>query len=847
MTDLRFAFRQLRKSPGFTGVAVLTLAVGIGANTALFSFLNAFLFRSLMMDQPDQILALYNGDRKNPEGWRGFSYPDYLAVRSETNSFSGVLAQRITVAALTEGAGTRKGVVTLVSPNYFDVLGVRVEKGRAFTPEEDASFLSVAVVSHPYWERTGFDPELLGKTIMVNARWFTVVGIAPKGFTGLTAMFCPEMWLPLGAHEAIFPPSAGTTGNFRQDRKDQSLVLAGRLRAGVTLANVRSRLSVLSSRLEGQYPVENKDRYFLPAKLPRIAGGVRPSAQNQGTSTLPMLLLLVTGAVLLVVCLNLGNMMLARAESRRREIAIRTALGGGRARLLRQIFTEGIAISLLGGLLALLLTNWGFRCLLSSLRMIAPFYLVIPETPDGRVLLTTLGICVVSTLMFGLAPARRLLAVDVISGLKSDGDLSRTAAGRAFAPRKVFVIAQVALSMVFLAITGLLLQSNRNAARGEAGFPLDHGAFLELAPGQAGYDETRGRQLLLAVADRLGHLPGVASVTLAQSIPFSDEKRDTAVKTGSPAAVSSGAKDSSLESKPVWACHNVIGTDYFKTLGVPLLRGREFARGEIEQTNGARVAIIDDEIARGLWPREDALGRRLQIDRRTGDGNALVASSGSVEMEVVGIVPSLKMELYDKSPSPHIYEPLGQGYAPSMLVQVRHRFDGAAETAFLQTLRAQVRALDPDLPIVSLKTLRGHLETNPQLWLSRTWTQIFTLFGALALFLALVGVYGVNAYAVTRRFREIGIRLALGALRRDVWWLFIREGLRLTLIGIGLGLLLTIAVGRLISSWLYQVSAFDPFSFLVVPVALALATLVACWLPARRAAQIDPLIALRHE
>ena len=844
MSDLTFAFRQLRKNLGFTAVAVLTLGLGIGMNTALFSVINAFLLRPLAVAEPQRLVGVYNGSKKNPDDWRGFSYARYLDVRNRNEVFADVLAHQTTNAVVSTDDRSHAAYVDLVSANFFSVLGVRVAQGRSFLPEEDRLGPPVAVVSHSYWQQMGFPPGLIGSSVRINATPVTVIGIAPEGFTGITAMLSPDMWLPLASYDIAFREERAA-GPSLADRRHETLRVIARLKPGFTVDSVKAPVRLLSDQLGQAFP-EEQERFYTSEKLPRLALNVRPIRDTFGMSTLTTVLMLLSGIVLVIVCVNLGNMMLSRAESRRREIAVRFALGGTRRRILRQLLLESFLLALGGGGLALLIAVWANSLLVASLTNIAPFFIVVPALPDFRVLAVTLAFSIASTLLFGLTPARRLLSADIISGLKTEAGGHSAASMRAFAPRGFLVAAQIALSLMFLAAAGLFLRSTWNAAQGDPGFPLDHGAVVELEPGKAGYTEARARAAFFAVLERLAQLPGITSAALTKSIPFSDESLDARVRR----AGASPAPDrmASATGELVSSCRNIIGTDYFKTLSVSLLRGREFTRAEMESHGTAAVAIIDAELARRLWPGEDALGRRIQVEEpRPADAPGHAARPPS-ELEIVGIVPSFKRQLYDKKPTPHLYEPFGQRYSSAMLVQVKHTAEGVtAEAALLSAIREAIHAIDPQLPVVTVKTLRTHLATNPQLWIARTWMRLFAIFGGLALFLATLGVYGVNAYAVSSRTREMGIRIALGARPGDVRWLILRDGLKLAVTGMGIGLLLAAGIGKLLSSWLYDLSAFDPPIFISVFAVLGTTTILACWIPANRATSVDPMTAVRTE
>ena len=824
-------------------MVVLTLGIGIGMNTALFSLINAFLLRPLAVSEPHRLVGVYNGNKKNPDDWRGFSYASYVNVRKGNEVFSDVLAHQTSTAVVSTDDRSHTAYVDLVSASFFPVLGVNVAQGRSFLPEEDRLGAPVAVVSYSYWKQIGFPPNLIGSTVRINATPFIVIGIAPEGFTGITAMLSPEMWLSLASYDIIFREDGAGSGVSPSDRRHEALRVIARLKPGFTVDSVKAPLRLLSDQLGQAFP-EEQDRYYTSEKLPRLALNVRPIRNIFAMSTLTTVLVLLFGIVLVIICVSLGNMMLARAESRHMEIAVRVALGGTRQRILRQLLMESFLLALGGGVLALLLAVWGNSLLLASVKDIAPFFIVVPALPDFRILTATLALSIASTLLFGLTPARRLLSADIISGLKAEGSRYVARSTRAFAPREFLVVGQIALSLMFLAAAGLLLRSTWKAAQADPGFPLDNGAVVELAPGKAGYTEARGRATLLAVIERLAQLPGITSAALTKSIPFSDETLDARVRRAG--ALQESGPRASVTGPAVPSCRNVIGTDYFKTLGVPLLRGREFTQAEMETHGTAGVAIIDAELAHQLWPTEDALGRRIQIE----DPREMARPTAGTlrELDIVGIAPSFKRELYDKKPTPHVYEPFGQRYSSTMLVQLHHTAEGvAAEAALLAAVREAIHITDAQLPVVTAQTLRAHLATNPQLWIARTWMRLFSIFGGLALFLATIGVYGVNAYAVSSRTREMGIRIALGASPNDVRWLILRGGLTLALTGMGIGLLLAAGSGKLLSSWLFGVSSFDPPIFLSVFGVLGATTILACWIPANRATSVDPMTAVRAE
>jgi predicted permease len=834
--DLRHALRLFRKNPGFSAVAAFVLALGIGANTAIFTLVNALLFRPLAGGDEGQLVGVYSRDKNRADGYRSFSYADYRDLREGNDAFDSLAAQSFGMAGLGEGDTTRRLFAAIVSSNYFSTLGVRPARGRAFTEEEEApgKEIPVAIVSHGLWRRLGAGPHIGDTTIRLNGRDFTVVGVAPEGFTGTTALFSPEVWLPLGVYHLV--PNLRRPGDLPrlEDRQQRNLVLVGRLKRGLTAAQADARLQAANSRLIEASPADNRDQLLSLAPLPRLAITSRPQSNAVAAST-SGLLMAMTGVVLLVACLNLANMLLARGEARRKEIAVRQALGASRGRIVRQLLAEGFVLSLAGGAAGLLLAYWATWLLASSILPL-PIAIVLPADPDARVLGATLGFCVLATTLFGLGPAWKVSRFDVLPDLKEHAGDQAVAPGgrRLLAPQNLLVTGQIALSLALLVTGGLFVRGALKAAAADPGFRLERGLLLEIDPSFAGYDGTRGRIAYRAVLDRLRSLPGVESVSLASTVPFGQLTRERRVRKAGEAELTG------KEPSGVPAQHVVIAADYFRTLGLSILRGRDFERSEEFLAEGRRPAIVDEPLARKLWPGEDPLGRQIQFP---------AGPDGSSEpLEVVGVVPGLRHGLFDPGPVPHVYVPFAHDYQPGMNLHVRvSSTDPAAERAMLATVREQVRAVDARLPVVSASTLRDFREGTLLLWMVRTGARLFTSFGLVALLLAVVGVYGVKAYVVARRTREIGIRVALGARPADVVRLILREGLLLTAAGIGAGLVLALMSGKVVSSLLYQVSATDPVVFAVAPAVLAASALLAAYLPARRATRITPAMALRAE
>jgi predicted permease len=837
--DIKFGLRMMRRSPGFSAVAVLVLMLGIGGTSAMFGIINTLVWRPISAQEPDRLVRIFSKDKKPTGGYRSFSYHNFTEVREKNSAFTGVAAFSVCMAGVNEGDLIRKTFTFLASANYFDIFGVRMWKGRAFLPEEEkpGSAVPVAVVSYTYWRKAGSDPDLVGKTIRLNSRAFTVVGIAPEGFTGTSAMFSPEFWLPLGMYEAVANDFTNEKKQTLADPKNHALMLVARLKPGLSLAAAQTQLQPLAARLEEALPDVNKDQTYEVGKLSRLSISTNPQKDSSDVSSL--LLLAVSGAVLLIACFNLANMLLARSASRRREIAIRLALGAGRLRLVRQLLTEGFLLSLVGGAGGLLLASWANQLLVNSFIPKLPFMdIVFITRPDWRILAATFGACLLSVLVFGLGPAWKLSRINVTAHLKEQvGDEMQGRAGRGlFSLRSFLVVGQLALSIALLTSAGLFAKGALNAARANPGFSFDHLALVETDAALAGYDETKGQQVNLQLVERLRALPGVEAATLAYLVPFglfSDGCTVEKIATGPEAG---STTNSTGANKALNAAFNIVGTDYFKTLGLGVLRGREFDAIEVAANSSSHVAIIDEPLAQELWPGEDPLGRNIKLSGKSGT------------VQIVGVVPGIRNDLTEKAPSSHVYVPFGQDYRSSINLHLRLKpLAPEGESAVLKSVRETIRATQPDLPLVSIQTMRRFHEEGLMVWFISTAARLFGAFGALALVLAVVGVYGVNAYIVARRTREIGIRIALGATARDVVSKVLKQALVLTAVGVGLGLVLALGLGFVLRSVVYGSQAIDPLAFTIGPLCLTVAALVACYIPARRAATIQPMAALRYE
>jgi len=863
LQDLRYALRQLRKSPGFTAAAIVVLTLAIGGNTAIFSVVREMVFSPRPYPEEQQVVQLYTQGRKNRDIFRMFSYPTYRDIREQNSVFSDVLAHSGTMVGVGEGEGSRRTIAAIISSNYFSTLDVPLAQGRAFLPEEEepGSAPPVVIASHLYWEKTGSDPQLVGKTIRVNERQFTVVGITPKRFTGTMMLFGPELYFPLGDFDLLMNGFQAEHQPSLARRDAYSLYVVGRLKPGVSAAAAETALNTLASNLENAYPVEQKDQTFTTRPLPRLSTSVSPSREKGDLRLVGTLLFGMAGVVLLVACLNLANMFLARSLARRKEIALRLALGGGRNRIIRLILTDGIVLSLAGGAGGFLLGLISSDLLMASLGAHMPVPMFFHGGADPAVFAATVGFCALATLCFALWPAIKLTRTDVLIELKEHAGEDAAPRRCRWLPRNSLVVAQIALSLGLLTAAGLFVRGALKAGSVETGFRADSTILVEVDAGSGNYDQTHSFQLFRAASDRLAGLPGVQSASIAATVPFGQQSINRPVQRAGVKPAPNSHPATAADGLAFIVRWNSIGADYWATMGLPLLRGRAFTKTEADSPGSAPVAIIDDVLAKKLWPGSDALGQYIQWAEA--DSPAVYSSGGNTggvsndvpkhagdaqSVEIVGIVPATRWELFESGIGGHIYVPFAQGFQSNVFFQVRTapRVPGT-DTALFDVIRREVRVAAPGLPVVSVRSFRQHLESCVQLWMIRAGAVMLSIFGGLALTLAAVGVYGIKAYAVARRTREIGIRMALGARSGEVVRMILREGLIMMLGGVAMGFLLALGIGRTFSSMLYQVSPVDPLAFTLAPCVLVAAALLATWIPARRAAKVDPMVALRYE
>jgi predicted permease len=824
MNDLKFAFRQLAKNPGFTAVAVLTLALGIGANTAVFTLINAVLFKPVMAGNPQQLAGLYQFEHsQGGDNYRHFSYPDFVDLRANKEVFTDVAAMDTARLGWQQGDLTRLTPAGLVSANFFSLMGIPPLLGRGFASEEETSGAAVAVLSYGFWQRLGRDSSIVGRTLKLSKGEVTIIGVMPRGFTG-DKLLPTALFLPLG-----LDLSGQSTDRTLGDRAQRRFTLLGRLRPGLSLRQANAKLSVLSGQLPKADPNDENKRTLVCTPPDRFDSHERPSDFSKSVIPVAGLAQCLSVFILFIACLNLANMLLARGTSRKKEIAVRMALGAGRRRILRQLVTEGLLLACVGGIAGLLLSIWGTNLLATSLAPEIMQFAGFAFVADWRLLGALLAFSGLATLFFALGPALRLSRRDLNSDLKAnagEGEALRLA-GR-LSMQNVLTIAQMALALTLLIAAALFTHSAINALNANPGFDLSSHFYLTLDTTVTGDTEQASRDLVRAATERLAAMPGVESVSHALFIPFGPARSQRIVRPG----IASPESD-------VTATYNIVGANYFRTLGIPLLRGREFEQREVESTNAPAVVVISQKLADRFWPGQDPLGRTIQLSSG-GPGQAFQT------MEVVGLVPDVAWSIFDKERPAEIYQPLGERVMNVWRLHVRVA-RSADVTAVMATSLKALRQLDSRLPITDARTLVAMHRNSPFVLVVRLGGILFGVFGAVAMGLSFLGVYGLKAYEVARRTREIGIRMALGARTNEVLTMLLRESAWLAAWGLGLGFLLSLGIGQLASRFLYQVPAFDPLTFTGIPILLFVVVLLACSVPALSVARVDPLRALRYE
>jgi predicted permease len=854
VADFRFALRLLRKNPGFTTVAVLVLALGIGANSAVFGLVNTLLLKPRGGQPAGALVSLYSRDTTKPNSYRAFSFANFTDLRARPELFATLSAHNLAMVGLRDGDSTRRLFVDIVTREFFDTFGVTPALGRVFTADEErpGADRPVAIVSDALWRRLGGTPQVVGQSITLNGRAFTVVGVAPPGFGGSIVLFTPDAFVPTGMYDSLSNDFArdGYTTTL-SDPRHYNLFLIGQLRPGVTPESVAPALKAISAEMAAAEPAELATREVTAAPISRLSISTSPPDDGE---LLPVsaLLLGMSLVVLFIASFNLANMLLARNGARAKEFAIRMAIGGSRTRMVRQLVTEGFVLSLLGGLGGLALAATATRLMMAALAPLVPVTVSFEATPDVRIVFATFLFCLVSTIVFSLGPALALSRTNLVPELKEHaGELVKRSR---FAMRDVLVMAQLALSLVMLTVAGLFVRGAIDAAKTDPGFTFARGILINVDASLAGRDQAQTRGLYQQVQQRLRGTPGVAAASFASLIPFGEITVSHGVqKPGAPVAgarstgtrMQIGGPDERADTAQlVDSIATSIGAGYFDALGLSITRGRDFTDAEVFAAGPVHVAIVDAPLAETLFGREDPVGQQIQYSGRDEQAPPVV-------LQVIGVVPGLKQSLFDRGPVPHVYVPLSAEFRSDVYFHVRTNAAGAsagpAELLMLPGLRRTLREVDASLPILRLETRAQYANRNFLLAIVRVGAGIFGVFGAVALVLASIGVYGVKAYIVSRRTREIGIRMALGATPRSVVSLVVRDGLVLSGAGLAIGLGLSVLAAIAMRGMVYRANGVDPTATVVAFVILVSAALAASWIPAWRATRVAPVTALRRD
>ena len=807
MNDIRYALRQLLASPAFSLVALLTLALGIGVNGALFSIVNSILFRPPGYADPATLVDVY--ETSPSFRYSTTSYPNYRDVRDQNEVFSGVALYQLQTLGFSRGDVTKSVWAEVVSGNYFEVLRVPIAIGRAFDPKEHdvPGAPAVAVFSHGFWTREfGADPRVIGTTVRLNGTPFQVLGIAPKEFRGMVRGLIAEVFIPAAATRHVYPGST-----FLDVRGNHNSFIRARLKPGVTAEQAGSNLSTLADRLAKIYPESNGGRTFLVVPTSKVT--LNPSVDG-AVAGVSLGLLAVPGLVLLIACANLATLFLTRAAGRRREIAVRMALGANRGQVIRQLLAESLVLSVAGGLVGLLVCAW----LASVLVRFQPPIGVpvsLDVVIDWRVLLFTGVMSIGTGVVFGLAPALRASRPDLQSDLREG---SRGSAARS-GLRSGLVAIQLAVSVVLLVGSALLLRGLRGAAAVDLGFAPAGAALLMFDPRQQGLGEPESEALVERVVERVRLLPGVTVVSATTRPPLN-------LNVNTNEIVAEGNQLADGRYPEIQRAN--VGSDYFKAIGAVMAAGRDFS--DRDRADQPDVVVVNEAAAEVLWPGQDPLGRRI-------------STRGSTAWRtVVGVVKNIKVVTVGEEPTPQVFFPLAQLFDTPIVVIARTTGN---PTTLAVTLRNSLKELDASIPVMSTGILADQVGTA--LFPVRLAAMLLTVLGLAGLAIAAIGLYGIIAQGVVARTRELGIRIALGAEPAAVSGMVLRDGLKLASLGLAIGLGISALASRVLGAWLYGVSPYDPVAFTVGPAVLLLVAAAACLIPARRATRVDPVTALRAE
>ena len=812
--DIRYALRQLRKNPGFTAVAISTLALGLGANVTIFSLVNGLILRQLPVPQPQQIAVLAAQQKDVPLGVYYLSYPQLVDFRKQAEVFSDLFAYEVGLEGMSADNKADHLVASYVTGNYFSALGLKPALGRLFLPGEGETPGSepLVVIGYSYWQkRFAGSSTVIGKQVLVDGKPATIIGVTPKQFRGTSFALDFDGYLPMSM-------AASGDPDMWTSRTDRRWITLGRLKPGVSIAQAQSSISLIATRLAQQYPATDKG--ITVTVVPEPLSHPVPLPNNL-TALVAGLFLFLAILILLLAGVNVANILLVRATAREGEMAIRAAMGASRTRLVGQVLIESIVLAMLGAAGGIALGAWVTRWI-SDLRLSSIFPITLDLGLDWRVLAYTLGAAILTGVIVGLWPAVRVARSGVNEALREAGRGGSTGVSRSRI-RNLMVAAQMAGSLILLIVAGLFVRSLQSVQRMYLGFEPDHVLNVVVDPHEIGYDEARTTNFYRQLKDRVRALPGVQSATLAYNVPMGNYGESTAITIeGQPTPAG---------QQPPELAFNAVDPSYFETMKVPLLRGRSFTDSDNETS--IHVAIVNQTMAERFWPNQDAIGKRFTA-----------AETKDTSWEVVGIAQNGKYGMLGEEPQSYFYLPLAQKFMSMRALQIR---TSIAPEALIVPVQQVIKSLDPGLPIFSLRTMTDSLAGTNGFMLFHLGALLASCIGGIGLTLAIVGVYGVVAFAASQRTREIGIRIALGASRGQVLTLVLRQGVWVVLSGAALGLLATFVVSRGVANILVGVSATDPVTFIAATVLLVGIALYACYVPARRAMKVDPMVALRYE
>jgi predicted permease len=816
LRDVKYGLRSMTRAPAFSLFAILALALGIGASTTVFTIVNTLLLHPLPAQDPSRLVSLYTTDLKNQKQSASLLPISYLnlkdyqarnAVFTSLGGFSPPMPM-----TLVQGTSQERFFGQLVTQGYFEALGLIPAKGRFFLPGEASApgSASVAVLSYGAWKNRFNSADVIGKTLEINGAPFTVVGVAPQGFLGISAIFGPDVWLPATMAQQVLPPELQDV--LRQRGKPFFQGIA-RLKTGTSRSQADASIETLSAALRREYPDANTER--ATSVQPVTTALFSSTGGERGLALVSTVLLLIVGLVLLIACSNVANLLMARAVSRRQEIAVRLAIGAGRGRLVRQLLTESVLLGLFGGIAGLGVGYEGCRFLWSFRPAEVARNLADPKL-DGTVFLFAFFMSVATGFIFGVVPALRASRTGLVDSLKEETHVAGPS-GRSARFQKALLAGQVAFSLVSLIAASLFLRAVQRAYDIDPGFDPRHLAVLMMNPEQRDHDAVRLKAFHRQVEDRVSRIPGVQAVTWASSLPFwASASRGIFIE----------GQEQQRKSETVTTVTNTIDVDYFRTMQIPLLQGRAFTAAD--QEGSLPIVIINEDLARRYWPHGDAVGNDLRL------------SGDSVRRRIVGVVKTSNYTTLGEAPQPCLYLPIRQSPAGSANLYVRSAGD---PSLVLTEVQRSIKEVDPAVQVTDVRT--GAKLVNQVLWNARIVLGMLGIFGLLALALASVGLYGILAYSVSSRQREIGVRMALGASRLDVLRLVLRQGMMLVAIGVSVGLAISLFVGRAFSRMLFGLSPADPLSLLGASAVLLLVAALACYLPALAASRMDPMQALR--